>query len=176
MEAAELLTEVGQADGVVENAVGPEVVGVGAADDADDREILAEGPSDGVEDAEPANGERHRAGPDPTGPGIAIGSVPGVQLIAAAHEPQPGLGDQVVEEGEVEVPGDGEHVLHPDLDKAPSDVAAEDGLPHRGRGRGGGGALDGGDEAVGRRAADVVGGRLADVDRSDLRVHSSLYE
>ena len=36
LEAAELLGEVGDADGVVEDAVGAVVVGVGPAGDADD--------------------------------------------------------------------------------------------------------------------------------------------
>ena len=41
LEAAELLGEVREADGVVEDAVGAVVVGVGPADDADDGEVLA---------------------------------------------------------------------------------------------------------------------------------------
>lgn len=117
----------------MEDAVGPKVIGVGSPDDADEREALAVGTGDGVEDAEQAHSERHRAGAHPAGPGIAVSSVTGVtgvQLAAAAHEPQPGFGNQVVEEGEVEVPGDSEHILHTYLDEAPSEMAAEGGIPH----------------------------------------------
>jgi hypothetical protein len=41
LEASELLGEVRHADGVVEDAVGAVVVGVGPAGDADDGEVLA---------------------------------------------------------------------------------------------------------------------------------------
>jgi len=134
LEAAELLGEVREADGVVQDAVGAVVVGVGTAHDADHGEVLAVRAGDGVEHAEPADGERDGAGADATGAGVPVGGVPGVELVAAADEAQPRLGDEVVEQGEVEVAGDGEHVGGADLHEPPRQVPAESGA-RRGRRR-----------------------------------------
>ena len=103
LEAAELLGEVGDADGVVEDAVGAVVVGVGPADDADDGQVLAVGAGDGVEDAEAADGEGDGAGADAAWARVPIGRVPGVELVAAADEAEAGLVDEVVEQREVEL-------------------------------------------------------------------------
>jgi hypothetical protein len=64
LEAAQLLREVGEAHGVV---------GVGPAHVADHGEVLAVRPGDGVQHA-------HREGHGPR-------RVPGVELVAASHEP-----------------------------------------------------------------------------------------
>ena len=61
------------------------------------------GPVDGVEHAQPADGERHHSG------ALAVGGAPGIELVAAAEVGEPRLGDEVVEQGQVEVTGDGEH-------------------------------------------------------------------
>ena len=122
---------------MVEDAVGAVVVGVGPADDADDGEVLAVGARDGVEHAEAPDGERDGARPDAPRAGVTIGGVPGVELVAAADEVEPRLGDEVVEQGEVEVPGDGEDVGGADLHEPARQVAAERGARrgHRGRRR-----------------------------------------
>lgn len=160
LKTPKLLAEIRQPDGMVKYPVRPVVVGVGPADDADHRQVLAVGPGDGVEHAEPADGERHDAGPDAPGAGVAVGGVPGVELVAAADEVEPRLGDEVVEEREVEVAGDGEDVGDADLDEPVGDVAAHGGVgggDHRGRGAR---ALDGRGGAVGG-GPDVVAGGLA---------------
>ena len=149
LEAAELLREVGEADGVVEDAVGPVVVGVGPAGDADDGQVLAVGARDGVEHAEAPDGERDGARPDAPRAGVTIGGVPGVELVAAADEAQPGLGDEVVQQRQVEVAGHGEHVADAHLDEAARQVPPERaivGIPHLlpvdGADGGGGGVLE----------------------------------
>ena len=124
LKTAELLGEIGQADGVMQDPIGSVIVGVGAADDADDRQVLAVGPGDGVEHAEAAHGEGDGAGADTLCPGVAVGGVPGVELVAAADEVEAGLVDEVVEEGEVEVPWDGEDVRRAYLDQPPRQVSA----------------------------------------------------
>jgi hypothetical protein len=131
LEAAELLREVGEADGVVEDAVGPVVVGVGPAGDADDGQVLAVGARDGVEHAEPPDCERDGAGPDAARARVPVGGVPGVELVAAADEAQAGLGDQVVEQREVEVPRNREDVVDADLHEATREVAPQRRLPRR---------------------------------------------
>jgi len=54
LEAPELLREVREADGVVEDAVGAVVVGVGPAHHAHHRQVLAVGAGDGVQHAYPS--------------------------------------------------------------------------------------------------------------------------
>ena len=118
---------------MVEDPVGAVVVGVGSADDADEGEVLAVGAGDGVEDAEAADGEGDDARANALGARVAVGGVAGVELVAAADEVEVWLRDEVVEECQVEVAGDGEHVPHADLHEAAGQVAAQ-------RAGGGGGA------------------------------------
>ncbi|RRT69763.1 hypothetical protein B296_00029159 [Ensete ventricosum] len=167
LEAPELLAEVREADGVVEDAVRAVVVGVRPSDDADNGEVLAVRAGDGVEHTEPADGKGHDAGADPAGAGVAVSGVPGVEFVTASHEAKSRLGDEVIEEGEVEVAGHGEDVEGTNLDEAAGDVAPECGVrgPRRGRRGGSDGAA-----GVRRRAAhDAVGRRLrCRINRSDL--------
>jgi hypothetical protein len=81
----------------VEDAVGPVVVGVGPAGDADDGEVLAVRAGDGVEHAEPPDGEGDGARPHAARARVPVGGVAGVELVAAPHEAEARLGDQVVE-------------------------------------------------------------------------------
>lgn len=161
LEAPKLLGKIGQPDGVMEDPVGAVVIGIGPPDDADHGEVLAVGAGDGIEDAEPANSEGDNAGTDAAGAGIAVGGIASIELIAAANIGEAGLGDEVVEESEVEVAGDGEDVVDPDLDEAAGQVAAEGGI-----GRGGVGyrPLQGGASAVLGGAADAVAGRFGRVE------------
>jgi len=141
-KAPELMAEVRQTNGVVKNSVCPVVIGVGTTDYANERQVLAVRPGDRVEDAETANGEGHDARADAAGAGVAVSGVPGVELVAAANVVEARLGDEMVEECQVEVAGDGKHVRHADLDKPARQVAAQGGLcgVHEG---GGDRALDG---------------------------------
>lgn len=110
---------------MVEDAIGPVIIGVGPTDYTNDRQVLAAGTGNSVQDAEPAHSESDNTGAHAPGARVAVGGVPGVELVAAADEVEPRLGDQVVQEGQVEVAGDGEDVVDTDLDKPPSQVAAE---------------------------------------------------
>lgn len=144
---------------MVEDPIRPVVVGVGPADDADNRKVLAVRAGDGVDDAQTADGEGHDARADAPGPSVPVGGVPGVELVAAADVSEPGLGYEVVEESEVEVAGNGEDVADADLHEAPRDVAAEGGV---GGGRGEwDGVVDGGDGAVSGGSSNVGVGGLA---------------
>lgn len=123
LEAAELLAEIGQPDGVMEDPVGAIVVGVGTADDANERQILTVGTGNGVENTEPADSEGDDARTDATGASVAVSRVAGVELVTAADEVEPRLSDQMVEKGEVEVAGDGEDVGDTNLNEPASQVA-----------------------------------------------------
>ena len=131
LKATELLTEIGQTDGVVEDSVGAVVVGVGTAHDTDDRKVLAVSAGDGVEDTEPADREGDDASTDATGPRVAVGGVSCVELIAAANIFKPRLSDQMVEKCKIKIPGNGEDVTDADLHQTASQVTAESGLRRR---------------------------------------------
>ncbi|KAK4748682.1 hypothetical protein SAY87_015268 [Trapa incisa] len=106
----------GKTDGVVEDPVRPIIVGVGPAHDANHGEILTVSTGNVVEHAQAADSEGDRAGAHTLGPGISVGGVPCVQIVAAAYQVQPRLGQEVVVEREIEVPGNGEDVMEADLD------------------------------------------------------------
>lgn len=125
LEAAELLGEIGKADGVVEDPVGAVVVGVWTTNDADDGEVLGVSAGNGVENAQPADGEGDSAGADATRSGVAVRGIAGVELVTASDKAEARFGDEMVEEGEVEVTGDSEDVGDADLDEAAGEVTAE---------------------------------------------------
>jgi hypothetical protein len=116
LKAPELLAKVRQTNGVVKNSVGPIVIGVGTTYYANERQVLAVRAGDRVDNAEAANGEGHDTRADAAGAGVTISGVPGVELVAAAYVLETRLGDEVVEECQVEVARNGEHVRHADLD------------------------------------------------------------
>lgn len=131
LEASEFLAKVRQPNCMVENSVSAVVVGVGASDDTNDGQVLAVSPGNGVENAEPPDGEGDDTCTDSTSPGVAIGGIPGVELVAAADVVQTRLFDEAVEKGEVEVAGNSEDVLDADLNQTVGDVAAEGGASGR---------------------------------------------
>jgi hypothetical protein len=88
LEAAELLGEIRETNGMMEDAIGAIVIGVGAPRDTNDGEILTVSTSNGVEDAEATNSEGDNASTNTVGSGIAIGSIACIELIAASNEPQ----------------------------------------------------------------------------------------
>lgn len=119
----------------MEDPIGPVIIGVGPTDYTNDRQVLAAGTGNSVQDAEPAHSESDDTRAHAPGASVAVGGVPGVELVAAADEVEPGLGEQVVQEGQVEVAGDGEDVVDADLDKPPSQVAAESAIAGGGNDR-----------------------------------------
>ena len=112
----------------MEDPTGAVVVGVGPTDDANQRQVLAVRSGDGVEHAEAADGERHHARADSPGARVAVGGVPGVELVAAPDQVQRRLRDEVVQQRQVEVPGNGEHVGDADFHQPAGQVAAQGGV------------------------------------------------
>ncbi|PKH98324.1 hypothetical protein CRG98_049718, partial [Punica granatum] len=68
------------------------------------RKVLAVSPSNGIEDAE-SDGESDNTVADPTGASKAIRVIAGIELVLQqlVDVGEAGLGDKVVEEGEVEI-------------------------------------------------------------------------
>jgi hypothetical protein len=168
LEAPQFLGEIRQPDGVMQNPVRAVIVRVGSTYDANQWKVLTICTGNGIQHTEPTDGEGDSTGADTATPGIAICSIPGVQFIATANQAQPGLSNQVVEQGEIEVAGNSEDILDPHLDQSARKVASE------GRVAGGGG-WGGGDRVATshrRTTYGAVGGYLdASVDAVDLSVH-----
>lgn len=127
---------------MVKNSVCPKIVGIWPSNNTDNGKVLTVSPSNGVENAEAAHSERDNACTDPTCPGVAIGSIPSVEFIAASDVVETGLGNEVVEESKVEVTGHREHVADTDLDEPVGEVAAERGIGGHRHGRSRMGVLD----------------------------------
>ena len=124
---------------MVQDPVGPIVIRIGTPNNTYQRQILTIRPRDRVQHAEPADGERDDARADAPAARVAVGGVAGVELVAAADDVELRLRDEVVEERQVEVPRDGEHVRDANLDQAPRQVPAQGGVT---------GAHDGGGDRV----------------------------
>ena len=93
---------------------------------------------------------------------VAVGSIAGVELVTAADDVERGLSDEVIQQREVEVAGNGEDVGNIDFDEAAREVATERrvsaAIDDGGRNAG----VD--DSGVGMIAGyEVVGGRLCNV-------------
>lgn len=111
------------------------VVRVRSTNDANERQILTVSSGDSVDYAETTNGKGNNASSDATGAGIAVGGVAGVELVAATNKVELRLGDEVVEQSQIEVAGNREHVGDADLHQPPCKVAAERGITARHRRR-----------------------------------------
>lgn len=109
---------------MLQNPVRPVIVRIRSTYDANDRNILAVSSGDGVEDAESTDRERNNTGADAAGPSVAVGGVSSVELVAAGDEVEAGISNEMIEESEVEVTGNGEDVGDADLDETASQVAA----------------------------------------------------
>ena len=169
LKTAIFLAEIGNPDGMMKNPIGTVIVRIRTSTDAYNREILTVRAGNCVDHTEASEGEGDDAGTDAALARVSVGGVAGVELVAAADVVEAGLGDEVVEEREVEVSGDGEDVGDADLDEAARQVAAEGAL--LGGGDRGGCGLERGDGAVAVGAADVAVGGVAGIDRADLSVH-----
>lgn len=100
---------------MMKDPAGSIVVGVRPTNDANEGQVLTVSSSNSVEHAESTDGERHDAGADAACSSVAVSGVPSVELVAAADEVELRFSDEVVEQREVEVAGDGEHVGDADL-------------------------------------------------------------
>lgn len=128
LEASKLLAEIGQPDRVMEDPVSAKVITVRTTDNTNEGQILTVSTSNSIKNTEAADGEGNDTRADATGPSVAIGGVAGVELVAAADDVEPGLGDQMVEQGEVEVAGNREDVGDANLNEPASQVATQGGL------------------------------------------------
>ena len=74
------------AQGVVDEPPFRLRVAVDPADDGDDRQVFGVGAGHGVQGAEPADAVGDDERPDAVGPGVPLGGITRVQLVAAADE------------------------------------------------------------------------------------------
>lgn len=110
---------------MMQDPVSAIIVGIWATHNANHRQILTVSTSNSVQHAKPTNGESDHTGTHALGPSIAVGGVAGVELVAAADQVQLGLGDQVIQKGQIEIPRNREHIPDSNLDEPPSEVTAE---------------------------------------------------
>jgi hypothetical protein len=144
LKAPEFLAKVRHSNGMVENPVGPIVIGVGPTNNANERQVLTVRAGDGVEYTQSTDGERNNTRADATRARVSVSSVSSVELVAASDVGESRLGDEVVEEREVEIAGNGEHVGDTDLDQSTCQVATQCGLRRVDKGGGRDRVLDGG--------------------------------
>ncbi|KAJ1416241.1 hypothetical protein SESBI_17416 [Sesbania bispinosa] len=104
----------------MEDPIGTEVVGVGSTNDANHRQVLTVRSGDGVDHAQSTDGERHDASSNAAAPRVTVGGVPGVELVAATNDLKLRLGDEVVQQREVEVAGNRENIGDANLDEPPA--------------------------------------------------------
>lgn len=109
----------------MEDPISTVIIRVRASDNTNHRKILAVRAGDRIENTQPSDSESHDAGADASSTSISIGGVPCIELIAAADQVKPGLGYKMVEQRQVEVAGNWEHVLDADLHEPPRQVATE---------------------------------------------------
>ena len=114
---------------VVDQAVLRPGVAVDPADDDEHGQVLGVGAGHGVHDAEAADAVGHDEGRDPVGARIAVGRVARVQLVAAPDHLEAGVGQELVEQHQVEVAGDDEVVPDPGLLQPGRQVAADGDRP-----------------------------------------------
>lgn len=113
---------------MVKNSVGSVIIGVGPSNNTNHRQILTVRSGNRVQYTEPTDRESNRARADATRARVAVSGVSSVELVAAANVGESGLGDEVVEQGQVEVTGNGEDVGDADLDESAGQVAAQSGV------------------------------------------------
>ena len=125
LKRTKLLGEVRQPNCVVKNPVGAVIVRIRPTNYTNHRQILTVGTRNGVQNAEATHSERHHTSSHAPRTRVAVGGVAGIELIAAAHKVEPRLGDQVIKQRQVKVPGNREDIPDADLDEPACQVAAE---------------------------------------------------
>ncbi len=93
---------------VVQQMLRRAVVGVGRAGDQYDGKILGIGAGNGVDGGKTADAECYHRGGGAVGTCIAFGAVTAVQFIAAVDLFQILVRQQLVEQDQIEIAGDGE--------------------------------------------------------------------
>lgn len=85
LKASKLLTEIRNANCMMQDPVGTEVVRIRAPNNAYNREILTVGSGNTVDNTEPSNGESNHNCTHTLPSGVTIGSISSVDLIAAPN-------------------------------------------------------------------------------------------
>ena len=109
----------------MEDPVRPVIIGIRTAHYTNHRQVLTVSSSNGVQNAKPTNREGDHTRSDPFGTSVAIGCVASVELVAAADQVELRLGYQMVQKGQVEVARNREDIPDANLNKPPSQVAAQ---------------------------------------------------
>lgn len=115
MEAPELLAEIWQPNGVMQDPVSTKVVRVGPTNDTNQRKVLTVRARNRVYHTQPSHSKRDNTRAHAPAPRVAVRSVSSIKFVAASNVFQLRLRDEVVEEGEVKVTWHGENVLHTHL-------------------------------------------------------------
>ncbi len=123
--------------GVVHGPAGRGDLGGGHPGDGDDRHPFGVCAGHAVDGRQFADAEGGDEGGGAAQPGVAVGGVGGVQLVAGTDPGEAGEGGHLIEEAEVVVAGDAEEVFDVQLAQ-PAEQIVGDGDPS-GRGLGGGG-------------------------------------
>ena len=110
---------------MVKNPVGAVIVRIRSTNYTNHRQILTIGTRNCVQNAEAAHSERHHTSSHAPRTGVAVGSVAGIEFVAAADVVELRLGDQVIKQRQVKVSGNREDILDADLNEPPCQVAAE---------------------------------------------------
>nr|GLL33404.1 hypothetical protein CR513_06800 [Ipomoea trifida] len=139
----------------MQNPISSIIVSIRPTHQTNDGKVLAISTGNGVNHAKPANREGDDASADSTLPGIAVGGVPRIQLVAAPNVVKTRLCNQVVQQRQVEVTRHREHVSHAYLHQPTGNVAAQGGI-RRGDGGRRMGVAHGGNTAVGANHVSVV--------------------
>lgn len=96
LKAPKFLAKIWQPDCVMEDPIRAIVIGIRPTNYANHRQVLTVSSGDGVEDAEPTDGEGDHTRANSLGTRVAVCCVAGVELIAAADQVELWLGDQMV--------------------------------------------------------------------------------
>ena len=113
---------------MMKNPICPIIISIGPSNNANHWKILTISPSNCIQNAKTTHSESHNTCTDAATPGIAVGRVAGIELIAAANICEARLRNEVIKKGEIEVARDTEYVTHADLDEAAGKKAAEGGV------------------------------------------------
>jgi hypothetical protein len=103
LETTKFLTEIRNADSVMQDPVTAVIVGVGTTHDANERQVLTVSSGDGVDDAQTPDGEGDHHGSHTLPSGVPIRGIAGIDLVAATDVVQSWLRQQMIQQDEVKI-------------------------------------------------------------------------
>jgi hypothetical protein len=101
----------------MEDVIGPKIIRIRPTRDANDRQILTVRACNRIYHTQASHRESDRTCPDTMGPSIPVRRIPGVQFIATSDQIQPRFCQQMVQQHQIEVPWNREHIVHSNLHK-----------------------------------------------------------